>query len=159
MDKIIIRTIAIISILLIVITGLGCVTEENTSVPEETPTEYTETTSIQSVTNTYSEDNNQDTVYGIKGDIIIVELEENPTTGYSWNLTYSEGLELSGDNYTQENNTEEIVGVGGVHKWTFKVIDTGEQKISAVYMRPWEERTGEENTFDLTIISLEEDEV
>ena len=149
-----IRTIAIISMLLIVITGLGCLTEENIGDQEEIPTEYTETTSIQSVTNTYGEDNDQDTVYGIKGDIIIVELEENPTTGYSWNLTYSEGLELSEDNYTQENNTEEMVGAGGFHQWTFKLTDTGEQKISAVYMRPWEERTGEENTFDLTIISL-----
>ena len=154
-----IRTIAIISMLLIVITGLGCLTEENIGDQEEIPTEYTETTSIQSVTNTYGEDNDQDTVYGIKGDIIIVELEENPTTGYSWNLTYSEGLELSEDNYTQENNTEEMVGAGGFHQWTFKLTDTGEQKISAVYMRPWEERTGDENTFDLTIISLAEDEL
>ncbi|MBN1133916.1 MAG: protease inhibitor I42 family protein [Methanosarcinaceae archaeon] len=154
-----IRTIAIISMLLIVITGLGCLTEENIGDQEEIPTEYTETTSIQSVTNTYGEDNDQDTVYGIKGDIIIVELEENPTTGYSWNLTYSEGLELSEDNYTQENNTEEMVGAGGFHQWTFKLTDTGEQKISAVYMKPWEERTGDENTFDLTIISLAEDEL
>lgn len=154
------RTIAIMSMILIVIAGLGCVAEEEDSASlEEAPEQETTETNDQSITSTYTEDNYPNTAYGIKGDVIIVELDENPTTGYSWNLTYSSGLELNDDVYAQENGTEGMTGAGGTHKWTFKITDTGKQNISAVYMRPWENVTGEEDTFDMTIMSLSEDEL
>ncbi|WMW24987.1 protease inhibitor I42 family protein [Methanolobus sediminis] len=106
---------------------------------------------MTAVSHSFSENDSQSTVYAIIGDLIIVELEENPTTGYSWNMTYSEGLEVQEDVYTQASANVTLVGAGGSHMWIFEVIETGEQSISAIYVRPWEEITGTEDGYELTI--------
>ena len=106
---------------------------------------------LEPITSVYTEDNNTGTARALKGDTIIMELKENPTTGYSWNLSASSGLSLVDDKYVQDPAKEGMAGVGGVHVWTFDVIEDGVQKISAVYKRPWEDITGEEDTFELTV--------
>ncbi len=160
-----IKIIAFIAILSIVILNSGCVASDEDNVQGELPTGENNNTAdeitdiVQPITNSYSENDSQDTIYAIKGDTIHVKLAENPTTGYSWNLTHSDGLELKEDNYEPKEGTEKLVGAGGFHQWEFEIVDTGEQNISAIYMRPWEEKTGTENTFKLNVIVLEEDEL
>jgi inhibitor of cysteine peptidase len=155
LNKKIIKIIAFIAILSIAILSSGCVTndKDNNNTAEEI------TNMVMPTTSSYSENDSHNTVYAIKSDTIIVKLAENPTTGYSWNLTNSDGLEFKEDNYEQKEGTEKLVGTGGFHQWTFEVVDTGEQNISAIYMRPWEEKTGAEDTFKLNIMVLEEDEL
>ncbi len=160
-----IKIVALITILSLVILNSGCVASDEDKMQGELPTGEDNNTvdeitdMVQSITSSYSENDSQDTVYAIKGDTIILKLAENPTTGYSWNLTHSDGLELKEDNYELKEGTEKLVGEGGFHHWTFEVVDTGEQNISAIYMRPWEEKTGTENTFKLNVMVLEEDEL
>nr|WP_321498233.1 protease inhibitor I42 family protein [uncultured Methanolobus sp.] len=114
---------------------------------------------MTAVTHSFSENDSQSTVYAIIGDLIIVELEENPTTGYSWNMTYSKGLEVQEDAYTQASANVSLVGAGGSHTWIFEVTDTGEQSISGIYVRPWEEVTGNEDSYELTIEVIPESEL
>ncbi|WP_342304901.1 protease inhibitor I42 family protein [Methanolobus sp. ZRKC5] len=142
-------------------------TEDNNATTTPDADEHTENTDDANVTtkaipplhHEYSENDSQNTVYAIVGDTIVVNLEENPTTGYSWNMTYSSGLELREDMFLQESMNVNLVGAGGSHKWIFKVTDTEEQSISAVYIRPWEERTGTENNYDLIIRVLAENKL
>lgn len=68
--------------------------------------------------------------------ILKFTLDENPTTGYSWILAVSPGLEIISDRYIQPNNN--LVGAGGKHEWTIKTIDEGLQMITGLYIRPWE---------------------
>ncbi|MDG6244099.1 MAG: protease inhibitor I42 family protein [Methanolobus sp.] len=156
---------ALMSVLLIALLVCGCVGVDDNGAQDELPgnndtaAEDDTTGIVGPVTNKYSESDSLSTSYAIPDDIIIVTLRENPSTGYLWNMTYSEGLELQDDSYEQEAGTEGIAGAGGVHQWTFEVIDTGEQTISAVYMRPWEEVTGSEETFEMSIIVLAEQEL
>ncbi|WP_164997758.1 protease inhibitor I42 family protein [Methanolobus psychrotolerans] len=160
-----IKIVAVIAMLSITIVSLGCVATDNNTTQEELPVagennavdEMTE--EVQPIMISYSENDSQSTAYALKGDTIIVILEENPTTGYSWNMTASEGLELKGDSYEQTTGTEGLTGAGGSHQWTFEVTDTDDQSLSAVYMRPWEEKTGTEDTFSLDIMVLAEDEL
>jgi inhibitor of cysteine peptidase len=165
LNKKIIKIIAFIAILSIAILSSGCVKTDEDNVQGELPTGEDNdavdeiTDMVQPITSSYSENDSQNTVYAIKGDAIIVKLAENPTTGYSWNLTNSNGLELTEDNYEQKAGTDKLVGVGGIHQWIFEVTDRGEQNISAVYMRPWEEKTGAEDTFKLNVMALNEDEL
>jgi inhibitor of cysteine peptidase len=107
----------------------------------------------------FSEDDSQSTAYAIAGDTVIITLEENPTTGYSWNMTYSEGLKLKEDVYAEASINAELVGAPGYHTWIFEVTDMGKQNISAIYIRPWQEITGAEDSYELTIDVIPESEL
>lgn len=83
-----------------------------------------------------------------------LRLQENPTTGYSWELNLSEGLSLISDKYYPPEPGEEertIVGAGGVHIWEIKADSEGIQQLTAVYRRSWENETGTEEVFKLNI--------
>jgi inhibitor of cysteine peptidase len=95
-----------------------------------------------------------DTVNANIGEKIRLSLPENPSTGYSWQMTVSDGLELASDNYIQGNtgsSLHPIVGAGGTHEWTYKVTKPGAQTISGIYKRPWEKSSGGEKTFTLAV--------
>ncbi len=165
-----IRLLTVAAVVFLIFMTSGCVsdsTEDNNINTTPDADEHTENTddanvttgAITSLSHGYSENDSQSTVYAIVGDTIVVDLKENPTTGYSWNMTYSSGLELKDDMFLQESMHVNLAGVGGSHKWIFEVTDTEEQNISAVYIRPWEERTGIENSYNLAIIVLAENEL
>lgn len=84
------------------------------------------------------------------GELVTIRLEENPTTGYSWNMSFTPGLELMKDKFFSSADTE-LVGAGGVHEWTFKANSAGQYNVSGIYKRPWENITGDEDTFNLTL--------
>ncbi|OPY18373.1 MAG: Chagasin family peptidase inhibitor I42 [Methanomethylovorans sp. PtaU1.Bin093] len=84
------------------------------------------------------------------GEPVTIRLEENPTTGYSWNMSFTPGLELMKDEFFSSADTE-LVGAGGVHEWTVKANSAGQYNVSGIYKRPWEDITGDEDTFNLTL--------
>lgn len=86
---------------------------------------------------------------------VLVSLAENPSTGYSWNATASPGLTIADDRYEQDATPEMMVGVGGIRTWTLVPGHAGVFTFSAVYRRPWENMTGGEERFDLTITATE----
>lgn len=99
-----------------------------------------------------NEAQNNATTYVNKSSLITLELKENPTTGYQWNLTTTAGLVVTGDRYVPSDTTGKMTGSGGTHIWDMTAAQTGEQKITAVYKRSWEAVTGNETTFSMTII-------
>ena len=86
-------------------------------------------------------------------DTFRVALEGNPTTGYSWNVSVSKGLTLLNPNGTYKQNPApaNMTGVGGVYTWDVKAILNGTQTFSAIYKQPWENTTGNETKFNLTL--------
>lgn len=86
----------------------------------------------------------------------LVSLAENPSTGYSWNATASPGLTIAADRYEQNATPGTMVGVGGIRTWTLVPEHAGVFTFSAVYRRPWENVTGTEKRFDLTITAVGE---
>jgi|SRR5665647_1857239 len=80
-----------------------------------------------------------------------IVLAENPTTGFMWNATLSPGLELQSSDYRQNDAAPGMVGVGGERTWVIVAKDAGDQKFSAIYRRSWENVTGIEKTYDVTI--------
>jgi inhibitor of cysteine peptidase len=95
-----------------------------------------------------------DSVVASVGDTIVLSLPENPSTGYSWQMTASDGLGAVSDNYVQGNTgsaLHPIVGAGGTHTWTYKVTMPGAQKITGIYKRPWEGKSEGEKSFTLNV--------
>jgi len=82
---------------------------------------------------------------------VLVSLNENPTTGFEWNVTNSTGLEIVNSTYTTDEAPEGMVGVGGVHTWILKAVEVGNQTFDAVYKRSWEPTTGEEDSYALNV--------
>ena len=62
------------------------------------------------------------------------EMESNPTTGYGWYLVSDEGLKIESEFISKSD----LCGAPGIQ--TFKVSSSipGEFRITAEYLRPWE---------------------
>ena len=100
---------------------------------------------------TFTESDNGKTEDITQGTKFAVELKENPTTGYEWNATVTNGLEILSSECVENPHREGMVGVGGVHTWTVLAKETGSQKFSGVYLRSWEPVTGNETSFAVNI--------
>lgn len=74
-----------------------------------------------------------------------IYLMENPTTGYSWNVTVTDGLKITEDSYSP---TSEVgIGGGGDHHWVIEATVPGNQTFSAIYHRPWEAPSPDDATY------------
>ncbi len=87
-----------------------------------------------------------------QGSTITVRLEENPTTGYMWNMTTTPGLQIINDTYEPSDMSGTMVGSGGTRTWEISAAAKGDQKITAVYRRSWEPVTGNETGLFMTVI-------
>ncbi len=92
-------------------------------------------------------------VYDI-GQTIVLTLESNATTGYSWQLTDpvdSKVVKFISDNYVAPESN--LVGAGGVEEWTFKAVGKGKTKIKLEYVRPWEkgQESVKKQSFDICV--------
>ena len=89
------------------------------------------------------------------GQSLVVTLDSNASTGYSWSLTENSDetvLSNTGNKYINPpQTTPPIVGAPGVEEWTFKALKKGTSTISLGYRRPWES-TPPVETFDLTVV-------
>ncbi|MDF1531386.1 MAG: protease inhibitor I42 family protein [ANME-2 cluster archaeon] len=82
------------------------------------------------------------------GNTFYVQLNENPTTGFSWMMDTTDGLVVVSDEYIAPDPG--LVGAGGVHVWEIQAVATGTQQVSALYRRSWENVTGDEQIFGFT---------
>ena len=86
------------------------------------------------------------------GQSLVVTLESNATTGYSWALVQNSDdsvLIKTGNEYIAPQTT--LIGAGGHEEWTFKALKKGTSIISLGYSRPWES-TPPAKTFTLTVV-------
>lgn len=82
-------------------------------------------------------------VYVKPGDELRLELESNPTTGYSWSyITKPDPNVLIETNYEYipDKTDEKIVGGGGKEIWSYKPVNIGSTAIEMNYSRPWESK-------------------
>jgi len=100
-----------------------------------------------------TESDNKNTIYIKEGHAFFLKLKENPSTGYSWKLSLSDGLNQLSDKYhpfeSSENNF--VIGAGGFRLWKIEAVDKGNQQVEAIYKRSWES-TGKEQTFKLNVV-------
>lgn len=85
------------------------------------------------------------------GDTILISLKENPTTGYTWNVTNSSGLELTGDSFEMDTVKEGMAGAGGVHSWMVRTVAAGNQSFSGIYKRSWESDSPDDERYNLAV--------
>jgi len=92
------------------------------------------------------------TVEASVGEQFTVSLEENPTTGYEWDMKAGPGLTLVGDEFMGPSpSPSPLMGAGGTHAWVFKADKAGTLTLTGLYVRPWEADGKSAADFSLTI--------
>ena len=80
------------------------------------------------------------TIGARKGQVLIIELEANATTGYIWNLSsqLEEGSMLRQLGKYRYIHKARMIGAGGIQRYKFEAVKKGKQKLIFEYIRPWE---------------------
>ena len=89
------------------------------------------------------------------GQVLVVELDSNVTTGYSWSVAELPGgvLEQDGEAvYTQPERNQGLVGAGGVETLRFKAVKAGDGALKLAYRRPWEKDTLPAEEFTVNVV-------
>jgi predicted secreted protein len=100
-------------------------------------------------TRMFTETDNGKTVTVTKGQVVKIQLNENPTTGYRWEPSVSSGILITDDTYTA--STSGRMGAGGIHTWTLKFIGTGNQHFDADNKRSWEPGSADNYSIQFTV--------
>jgi len=91
-----------------------------------------------------------------QGQILVITLESNPTTGYRWEQVESQEsiLQQMGEAEFKPSQTGEppLVGAGGWEIFRFKAISAGQMTLQLVYHRSWEEGVEPLKTFSLQVV-------
>ena len=69
---------------------------------------------------------------------VIVTIESNPTTGFSWEAVQDTELFEIEDSYTADPQDEPVSGSGGVQKFKLNPVKTGTVQVTFTYLRSWE---------------------
>jgi len=88
-----------------------------------------------------------------KGQTLVVTLEGNPTTGYSWEAAEpldEQVLQQAGEpEFTQESD---LIGAGGVQILRFEAVNAGKFTLKLVYHRPWEKDVEPLETYSIQVV-------
>ena len=92
-----------------------------------------------------------------KGQILVISLESNPTTGYRWEvLKINETmLEQIGESEFTSSESGDVVGAGGVEVLRFETVGVGTTYLELGYRRFWEEEVAPLMLYSLSIVVRE----
>jgi inhibitor of cysteine peptidase len=100
----------------------------------------------------YTAADNGATVEASVGERFTISLEENPTTGYEWDMKAGPGLTLVSDAFVGPSSSPSpLMGAGGTHSWVFRADEAGTLTLTGLYVRPWEAGGKSAADFSLTI--------
>jgi len=90
------------------------------------------------------------------GQELVVRLESNPSTGYSWEAIGIPGV-LEGSSapeHEASSEDEDVVGASGTDVFTFTAAGTSGERgtLELEYRRPWESGVAPEDEFVLEVI-------
>ncbi len=96
----------------------------------------------QSSMRVFSEIDNGMTISMHAGEEIRLELNSNPTTGFTWVINEEPDPSVSvlnGPEFVSDSSsTANIMGAGGKECWQIRAVRPGSTSLSLCYMRPWE---------------------
>ncbi len=87
------------------------------------------------------------------GDQFLVELEANPSTGYTWDIAEADPaiLKQIGETEYRSASSTPMPGQAGTQVLRFEALGAGVTTLKLIYHRPWETGVPPLNTFTLQI--------
>ena len=90
-----------------------------------------------------------------QGQVLVITLESNPTTGYQWEPVEGQEsvLQQMGEAEFKPSETGEppLAGSGGSEIFRFKATSSGQMTLQIIYHRSWEEGVEPLKTFSLQV--------
>ncbi len=95
---------------------------------------------------------NSKTITLRRGQMLILRLDENPTTGYRWSspIMDEQVLQVKSDDLNLPSNT--AIGGGGQRIFTFQANNLGQVKLQ---LKNWREWTGEQSIVDKFEVTIQ----
>jgi inhibitor of cysteine peptidase len=88
-----------------------------------------------------------------KGQTLVVTLEGNPTTGYSWEVAEPLDEQVLRQTGEPEFKAESAaLGAGGVQILRFEAVNAGQTTLKLVYRRSWEKGVEPLNTYSIQVM-------
>jgi inhibitor of cysteine peptidase len=90
-----------------------------------------------------------------RGQMLMLYLDENPTTGYRWSKPTldTQVLQLKSDNFNLPSNAG--MGGGGQHLFTFQANNPGQAKLQLKNLREWAGEQSPIEQFEVTVQVIE----
>jgi len=98
----------------------------------------------------YNESDNGKTYSLSQYDIVQVNLPENGSTGFSWNITTTPGIEVIDHSFKSSNPG--LPGAGGTATWLLKLAGTGSQEFSGIYKQGWMPSSANDHTYNVSFV-------
>ena len=87
------------------------------------------------------------------GDSLVVTLDSNATTGFSWSIAGISDEDVIDDVSNEYQASDSgLMGAGGQEIWTFEAAEKGTSTIEMQYIRPWEPGVEPAGTFNVTVV-------
>jgi len=86
------------------------------------------------------------------GQTLVVSLEGNPTTGYTWEAAELDDQVLRQVGETEFKPDSDAIGAGGVQTLRFEAMNSGQTTLKLVYHRPWEEDVEPAEIFSVQVV-------
>lgn len=90
------------------------------------------------------------------GQKVVISLDENPSTGYSWQFFITPAKQKTitdiAENYIAPNTS--LIGAGGIKEYSFTAAQKGTLTVTGYYFRPWEklnERTDRKVVYTIEV--------
>jgi predicted secreted protein len=83
-------------------------------------------------------------------DVVQVDLPENTSTGFSWNITTTPGIEVIDHSFKSLNPGRP--GAGGTATWLLKLAGSGSQEFSGIYKQGWMPPSANDRTYNISFI-------
>lgn len=98
-------------------------------------------------------------IRAVVGQVLVVELPSNRTTGYCWQERRADAAvveKIGAPAYMQDAapfGMVGMVGVGGKETWRFRVTQAGRQTLRLDYARPWENGVPPVKTVSFNVVA------
>jgi inhibitor of cysteine peptidase len=86
------------------------------------------------------------------GQTLIVSLEGNPTTGYTWEAAELDEQVLRQVGEAEFKPDSDAIGAGGIQTLRFETVNSGQTTLNLVYHRSWETDEEPAETFSVQVV-------
>ncbi len=86
------------------------------------------------------------------GELLVVALEGNPSTGYNWEVTPADQAVVAQQGEPEFNADSDLLGSSGKISLTFKAVAEGQQALTLAYRRPFEKDVAPQKTISFVVV-------
>ena len=87
-----------------------------------------------------------------QGQILVITLEANPTTGYTWEMIEGEEQILQQVGEIEFQPDSKLIGAPGIQTLRLEAVNVGKITLKLIYHRPWEENVDPLETFSVQVV-------